>query len=207
MKVIRLEGSTIEAAAKEAAQVLRKGGIVLYPTDTLYGLAVDAENRAALKKLRELKGREKKKPMSIVVSDVASIEHHAEFPPHARSLAEKFLPGALTLVLPGKSHLPPEIMLNNAIGLRVPDDSFSLALARTFGRPFTATSANRSGLPTLSAVHPILAQFGHLADDIDLVIDGGIRESGKPSTVVTYQEGNLRVLREGVVDKSTLGLK
>src|SRR4051794_10650115 len=98
MEIIRLTESTREAAIGKARDVLRKGGVVIYPTDTLYGLAVDATNLEALLRLRELKGREKKKPISIVVPNVDAIEAYGELHPSAKYYARKFLPGALTLV-------------------------------------------------------------------------------------------------------------
>lgn len=191
------------AAVRRAAEVLKKGGIVLYPTDTLYGLAVDAFNRSALERLRELKGREKKKPISIVVPDIDGIEAHAEMDSVAQHFAKRYLPGALTLVLPAKGHVPAELMLNGAIGVRVPDDAFALSLARSFG-PFTATSANRAGFPTPKTPHAIIEQFGPLAMQIDLIIDAGERAGAPGSTVMAFRNGEAVVLREGKISREEL---
>lgn len=206
MEIVRLNEENFASAVKRASEVLKKGGIVLYPTDTLYGLAVDAKNARAIEALRELKGREKKKPISIVVADVEDIPNHAEFPMHAKWYADRYLPGPLTLVLPGKAHLPGELMLNGQIGVRVPDDSFARATVKLLGSPITATSANRAGLPTLSNVSDILLHFGSLAQDIALVIDGGELGGGVPSSVLTFIDGNPYLLREGALTRADLSI-
>lgn len=135
MKFIRVAEVGVETAAKEAARVLRSGGIVLYPTDTLYGLGVDALNPVAIEKLRHLKGREKKKPMSIIVPDVPTLQVYANLSDEASALAHKLLPGALTLVLPAKLSIPASLTLHGTIGVRIPNDPFALALAKAFGGP------------------------------------------------------------------------
>ena len=206
MEIIRLDDGNFDAALARATAILKRGGIVLYPTDTLYGLAVDALNRPALEKLRELKGREKKKPISIVVPDAADIERHADLHPAARPLVDRHLPGALTVVLPGLKHLPSELMLNGQIGVRVPNELFAREMARSLKRPVTATSANLSGLTTPSTVHAIIAQLGMGAQHVDLVIDAGERAGGTPSTVITFIGETPYILREGAIGRGELGL-
>lgn len=204
MEIVRLNQGNFVGAVRLAADILTRGGVVLYPTDTLYGIAVDATNRSALEKLRDLKGRERKKPISIVVGDMAGIEAHAEVDSVARHFAKQYLPGALTLVLPGKPHLPEELMLNGTVGIRVPDDPFALALARAFGNPYTTTSANRSGLPTVAHPDGIVRQFGSLVPYIDLVIDAGERARAPGSTVMAFRNGEAVILREGVIPREKL---
>jgi L-threonylcarbamoyladenylate synthase len=204
MEIFRITGDNSEQVLKDAAKVLAKGGIVLYPTDTLYGLAVDALNPLALGTLRALKGREKKKPISIIVPEVAHIEQHAHLHDEARTLAERHLPGALTLVLPGKAHLPEELLLNGQIGVRVPNDPIALGLVRALGRPITATSANRSGLRTPTTPDAVLGQFGKDIERIDVVLDAGPREGSLASTVVTFIDGVPYIIREGAISRSDL---
>lgn len=204
MEILRLTEVNIEQAAQKAALVLKKGGVVLFPTDTLYGLAVDATNPKALTKLRELKGREKKKPISVIVPDIASIETYAIPNDISRSLAERFLPGALTLVMQATKNIPEELQLNGAIGIRIPNDPFCLALSRAFGKPYTATSANKSGRETPTTIREVLMQFGHEVNDIALAIDDGDRNGKKPSTVVTTVDGVPYVLREGAIPSSEI---
>lgn len=204
MEVLLLSETGVENAATKAAQVLKNGGMVLFPTDTLYGLAVDVTNPKALQRLRDLKGREKKKPISVIVSGVEAISAYAQMNDTARRLAERFLPGALTLVLPATSKIPQEVTLNGSIGLRVPDDAFCLALACAFGKPYTATSANKSGRETPATVSEVIAQFGHVATEIALAIDDGDRKGRTGSTVVTTVDGVPYVLREGAITKEML---
>ncbi|MDP2816262.1 MAG: Sua5/YciO/YrdC/YwlC family protein, partial [Rectinemataceae bacterium] len=114
--------------------------------------------------------------------------------------------GALTLVMQATKNIPEELQLNGAIGIRIPDDPFCLALARAFGKPFTATSANKSGRETPATIREVLMQFGHEVNDIALAIDDGDRNGKKPSTVVTTVDGVPFVLREGALSKESLGL-
>jgi len=204
MEILRLSEVSIEQAAQKAALVLKKGGLVLFPTDTIYGLAADATNPKALAKLRELKGREKKKPISIVVPDIASISTYAVMNDEAKSLAERFLPAALTLVMQATGSIPEELQLNGAIGIRIPNDAFCLALARAFGKPYTATSANKSGRETPASVRDVLMQFGHEVNEIALAVDDGDRNAKKPSTVVTTVDGSIYILREGEISRDEI---
>jgi len=204
MQVIRLHPDTFEAAVRAAVDVLQRGGIVLYPTDTLYGLAVDAHNPEALARLRALKGRETKKPISVVAADVEDLSTYVVMNEIAQRLADKHLPGALTLVLPAHASMPKEIALVGNVGVRVPDHLFSRALARAFGRAYTATSANRSGHRTPPTVELILQGFGPAVSEIDLVIDGGALEGGTGSTVVTVRNDSVYVLREGAIAREDL---
>ena len=206
MKIITLTNENFRDSVAQGVEVLMRGGIVLFPTDTLYGLAVDATNPAALARLRELKGREKKKPISILVPSVEAIGNYVTWNENAKELAQHFLPGPLTLILPTHSTAFPGIEFLGQVGIRVPQEPFDLALAEALGRPYTATSANRSGLPTLTTAHEILVQFGPLVSEIDLVIDAGPRSGGKPSTVVTFKEGLPYIVRKGVLSKEDLGI-
>ncbi len=199
MEMLALTEAGIGKAAEKAARILAKGGVVLFPTDTVYGLAADATNPKALATLREIKGREKKKPISVIVPSVASIPTYAVMDDAARALADRFLPGALTLVLAATPRIPKELTLAGKVGIRIPDDPFCLALAKAFGRPYTATSANRSGRETAATVQEAILQFGDHAHDIGLVIDAGPHGGKKASTVVTIVDGVPRILREGAI--------
>lgn len=207
MKILLLDEGNLEEAVREAADALRNGGIIIYPTDTLYGIGVNALDEEALAKLRRLKVREQKKPMSILVPSVAHIGRYGQMTETAREIAERFLPGGLTLVLQATEHTPKEVTLNDAIGIRVPDDAFSLALAEAFDGPITATSANRAGLTTPADIRSILEHFGRDIEHLTVLIDGGERAGGTPSTVVSFVHGETpRILREGKVSREELGL-
>lgn len=204
MHVVRVTEDNLSEIAELGAKILSIGGVVLYPTDTLYGLGVNALNEDALLKLRRVKAREQKKPISVVVKNHEEADKHVELSDEARALMEKHLPGALTLVVPAKAHIPLSVQLNGALGVRIPDDVVALALAEAFGGPITATSANISGYRTAHSVEDILQDLGRNADAIDLVIDAGERNSAHPSTVVTLINGVPHILREGRITREEL---
>lgn len=173
--------------------------IVLYPTDTLYGLGVDATNPEAVMCLFELKGRDEGKPTSIMVSDIAMMERYADVTPLARRLVEKFLPGKLTIVL-NANDLPDVLTAGTGtVGVRIPDHKEALALVREWGTPVTATSANVSGMETKHSVAEILEQFGEKASMITRIIDDGILPPSAPSTVVDARGEELIIIREGAI--------
>lgn len=185
--------------------ILDTGGIILYPTDTLYGLGVDALNTEALRKLRALKGREDGKPISIVVADMVMAEEYAEVTALARKLAAEFLPGKLTLVLSAKNNLPTELTAGTGtIGVRIPNHLLCLNLAREFGRPYTATSANVSDMNSKNSVPEILAQFEARAGMIDRAIDVGELLESLPSTVVDARGETPHIVRVGAISKEDI---
>jgi L-threonylcarbamoyladenylate synthase len=206
MEIVRVADVGHEAAALRAAEVLRRGGIIIYPTDTLYGIGADALNPAALERVRRLKARDPKKPLSILVADRAAMEAHGEVEDAARSLAERFLPGALTLVVTAKPHLPKDVTHNGAVGMRIPKDPFTRALAAAYPNPVTATSANMAGTTTPETAGAMIAHFGPSITLVDLIVDDGPRAGGTPSTVVLFIEGRPRIVREGAISKQELGL-
>lgn len=206
MEIVRVSEDNLPEIALLTARILSLGGVILYPTDTLYGLGVDALNTEAVQRLRQVKAREGKKPISVVVRNHEEAEKHVEISGEAKALMERHLPGALTLVVPAKGHIPDSVLLNGALGVRIPDDAVALALAHAFPNPITATSANISGYRTAHTVEDILQELGRHAEHIDLVIDDGPRESPHPSTVVTLIEGKPYILREGKISREDLGL-
>lgn len=207
MKIVRIADIGHLAAAEEAARVLQAGGIVLYPTDTLYGLGVDIQNAEAIERLRELKGRERRKPVSVVVSSIEELLAHAHVHEEAQALAQRHLPGALTLVVSARSHIPEGVTLNGTIGMRIPNDPFVLALAQAFGKPFTATSANPSGHATQGSPTDIVIAMGPRTELIDLVVDDGSREGTAASTVVLFTGDTPLVLRDGALSRRELGIE
>lgn len=191
--------------AKEASAVLRAGGVILYPTDTIYGLGVDALNDDAVRKLYALKGRKENKPMHSMVKGVEDFAHFAQVPREARVLAERFLPGPLSLVLQKHSHLTTGVTKDfGTIGLRVPNHPLCQALCAAFSNPITATSANVSDLETLPTVDAILEQFGDRSRYIDVVIDVGRLSPSLPSTVVDTSTDPVTILREGALATRTI---
>ncbi|MBA3789398.1 threonylcarbamoyl-AMP synthase [Patescibacteria group bacterium] len=205
MEIVRISDTSIQHAAQRAASAMAAGSLIVYPTDTLYGIGVDPANPQALARVWALKVRQSKKPISIIVPDIESIEQYAVLSDTAHAFAQRFLPGALTLVLPAKSTVPNEITFNNSIGIRIPNDAFCLELSRAFGKPFTATSANRSGHQTATNPRLILEQFGPQMEEITLAVEDGERSGTIPSTVVSFINDVPYILREGAITREELG--
>lgn len=206
MELITLTNTNIKEAAKKAAAILAKGGIIVYPTDTLYGLGVAADNEDAIERLKLLKGREKKKPISVIVPDVDIMAECGELTPLAEQFANAHLPGPLTLVMPARKHISPNLMLNGAIGVRIPNEPFCIELAKAFKKPYTTTSANKVGQGTPRTAADVMAHFSHQLPQIALVVDGGPRMSPNPSTVISCVGDTPYVLREGALSREALGL-
>lgn len=185
--------SEIESAIK----VLEEGGIILYPTDTVYGLGVDATNVEAIKKLIELKGRPDGKRMLVMFSDLEMAGEYVELNDAARILADKFLPGPLTLVLMAKDNVVKALIPDkDTLGIRVPDNSFCLKLVKEFGKPIVTTSANKSG-EKIPSNNPL--EIAEYLGGIDLVIDQGELKESSPSTIVDISSGGVEIVRDGSI--------
>lgn len=183
-------------AMDRALEVLRTGGLVAFPTDTVYGLAADLHNPDAIKKLYEVKGREAGKAIAVLIGEPEQINTVAErLSDQAARLAGRYWPGALTLVLPKRAGLPEELSALPTVGVRMPDHPFALALLRAAG-PLAVTSANLSGHASPQTAEEVLAQ---LNDRLELILDGGRCPGGVPSTVVDCAGAELRILRQGAI--------
>jgi len=180
-----------------AAAEIERGGVVAYPTETVYGLGVDAASPAALDRLRRLKGRTPAKGLSILVADLEVLQRWApELPELALCLARRFWPGPLTLVVPVGDETFARIATEHGVGFRCSSHPAAAALVRATCRPVVSTSCNRSEAPPCLCVEEIEAAFGPT-----LPILGGERAGGQPpSTVVAIQrDGHIQLLREGAV--------
>jgi L-threonylcarbamoyladenylate synthase len=180
--------------------------VILYPTETVYGLGLNALDEASWQKLCRLKAREEIKVASWLVRNVADIETFAVLSPLARIFADRFLPGPLTLVLPARDTVP-EFRQGSSgeVSFRISSDPYAAALIDAYmketGAPLTCTSANVSGLPTLGTPDEIQAQFKqHNLDFVgfDRVIDGGVRTE-RASTIVRVVDDTYEILREGMI--------
>lgn len=192
-------------AVTRAAEVLRQGGVILYPTDTLYGLGADALSDTAVAKIYDIKGRESGKPTHCIVPSLEIAAEYAEVNDIARSLADRFLPGPLTLILKKKPTIEGGITRGiDTIGIRIPNNEFCVALVKTFGKPVTTPSANRAGVTPASTPEAILAQLGKKASLIDLVIDAGELPARAPSTIVSCVTDVPSILREGAIPSSAI---
>jgi L-threonylcarbamoyladenylate synthase len=183
-------------AIAEAVEVLRGGGVVAYPTDTLYGLAVDPANDTAVRRLFDLKGRDAAAAIALIAADAAQAEHAGQFGPVERRLATAFWPGPLTIVVPAADTLSRLLAPRGTLGVRVPAHAVARALAQQFGECITATSANRSGATAPASAAGVLGAF---PDGVDLVLDGGAVQGGAPSTIVEVIDGRLTLHRAGAI--------
>jgi L-threonylcarbamoyladenylate synthase len=187
----------IKQRYREAVNVLRQGGIVALPTDTVFGLCAVAADRAAVERVYEVKQRNPSQPMPLFVATVEQAELAGELNDAARKLAARFWPGALTIVVPKKPAFETRAAAGgDTIGLRVPDDAFLREAAAQLG-PLTGTSANIAGREECHTAEEVRAQLG---DAVDLIVDAPVAAAGKPSTIVECLEpGPVRMLREGAI--------
>lgn len=180
-----------------AAAALRQGSLVVYPTETFYGLGALASLPSALGRLAAAKLRPPGKPLPLVAADATmAFALWAEVPAMARVLARSFWPGPLTLVAAAAPGLPAPVTMGSAVGVRVPGSGLARELCRRAGSPVIATSANPSGGPPPASVEELDPE---LLDRVDLVLDGGRTQGGLPSTVVQVGEDGPRLLRAGAV--------
>ena len=187
---------------KAAGEVLKQGGIVAFPTDTVYGLGAVFDDEKAVRKIFAAKGREEKKPLSILVADSAQVEllseiKSGEMAQKAERLMKKFWPGALTLIFRKKPGIPDAVTAGGeTIGIRMPDMELTRELIRAAGKPLAAPSANTSGKRSSVSAREVLED---LDGKIDMVIDGGTCPVGVASTVVDMTGETPVILREGVI--------
>ena len=186
---------------QKAIKILKGGGVVVYPTDTSYGLAVDATNSSAVEKLYRLKGRNFNKPIHVIVPDAKWMSRIVKLNTAALRLMNKFLPGPLTLVLPlrakGKSWQKLSAR-TRTLGIRLPNNKLALELVSTLGKAITTTSANLAGLDNTYSVPEIKKQFAQSALKPDFYLDGGKLPKKQPSTVVSLVK-NVKILRQGSI--------
>ncbi|HPH95004.1 MAG TPA: L-threonylcarbamoyladenylate synthase [Anaerolineaceae bacterium] len=188
--------STDPQALPQAVQTLQRGGLVVFPTDTVYGLGVLISLPAAIERIFEAKGRDAAKAIPVLLG---SLDHLPQITPglpaRARELAQRHWPGALTLVVARRPELPEALSPTPTVGIRMPDHPFALDLLRRTG-PLAVTSANLSGGANPLSAADALAQ---LDGRVDLIIDGGTVPGGLPSTVVDCTADKLAVLRQGPI--------
>ena len=177
---------------------LRQGGVVAFPTDTLYGLGADVFNEAGLRRIFNIKGRPENLALPVLVAHVEQAATVTQgFDQGARQLASVFWPGSLTLVLPKSSALSPLVTGGrDTVAVRLPDHWVPRQLAAGLGHPITGTSANRSGQPDLLSIAQVRKSLG---DAVNYVVDAGPAPLGRPSTVVDLSNGSPTLIREGAI--------
>lgn len=184
---------------KKAVDILRDGGIIIYPTDTVYGLGCDLSNKKGIEKIYELKKRNRKQPLSFVCSDLKHISEYAKVTDYAYKTMKRLLPGAYTFILEA-SRLVPKIILpkRSTTGIRVPDNQICLSLVKELGQPIISTSVKTEQGETLGDPSVIKEYFGRM---VDLIIDGGMIMP-QPSSVISLVDDNIEIIRIGKGDIS-----
>jgi L-threonylcarbamoyladenylate synthase len=185
--------------------VVTRGGVIAFRTDTFYGLGADPFNQPAVKKIKQLKGREDGKPILVLISDLEQLgrvisQRSAAFD----LLAERFWPGPLTIIGAAVAELPDDITAGTkTVGVRLPEDDRVRALVRSCGGILTATSANPSGSSPARTAADVHGYFG---ERLELILDGGAAKSDQPSTVVDVTTTDVKLIREGVISWSQIQL-
>ncbi len=193
----------IERQINFAIKILRDGGLVAFPTDTVYGLGACFDNIAAVRRIFEVKQRQVNMGLPLLAADKLQINDVVEYIPEvARLLIKRFLPGGLTLVLQ-KSELVPDLVSGGSkkVAVRIPAHPVALALIRGVGRPIVGTSANISGKPSGITAEEIRSQIG---GEIEFIIEGDVSREGKESTIVDITGNKPRLLREGAISRAEL---
>ncbi len=192
-----------DAAIAAAARVIRTGGLVVFPTETVYGLGANAMDPNAVRRIFMAKGRPADNPVIVHVHDVAAAQHLVRsWPPLAQRLADAFWPGPLSLVLPRADIVPSSISGGlNSVALRIPRHPAAQALLREANLPIAAPSANTSGRPSPTRVQDALADLG---DKVELYLDGGVTDVGLESTVVSLLGPKPIILRPGGITREAI---
>lgn len=188
---------------------LRAGGVIGFPTDTAYGLGADPFQESAARRIFEIKGRPDAKPILVLVDSMTMLNQIVDYSGVSditERLASRFWPGPLTLILPVRKSASENVSRlvtagTGTIGVRWPQAPFAMRLVRTFGKPITATSANKSGQPSTASADEVRAQLGA---DLEMLIDGGVLANPQGSTLVDLTQKRPAILREGPVSRKAL---
>lgn len=188
------------AGLHDAIAALRAGELVVFPTETFYGIATDPFSPSALEKLFAIKGRDPQKPVALIAANSQmAFELAREVPTLARRLASALWPGALTIVLPAREGFPaPLVGPDGGVGIRVSPHPIARALSDGLGKPITATSANRSGEEPATTVQAARESLG---DKVKVFLDGGTSQASAPSTVVACDAHGYRIIRAGAISE------
>jgi tRNA threonylcarbamoyl adenosine modification protein (Sua5/YciO/YrdC/YwlC family) len=191
------EDKPSEAAIAKVVKVLKEGGLVIYPTDTVYGLGCDITNTKALERIAKIKGvKLEKANFSFVCHDLSNISDYVkQLDTPTFKLLKKALPGAYTFILPGNQNLPKEFKKKTTVGIRVPDNNIALEIVRQLGNPIVSTSIHDEDDVIEYTTDPELI-FEKWQNTVDVVIDGGYGDN-QPSTIIDFSNGVPVVLREG----------
>ena len=202
-KYLNIEKDIEDKKLKEVANIIKDGGIVIFPTETVYGIGVNGLNETAIKKLYEVKQRPINKPISLLVNSIEMIEKVAkDITEIEYDLIKKFLPGPLTIVLKKKDIVPDIVTAGfDTVGIRMPENEIAQKLVEYAGVPIATPSANISGKPSGTNLKEIMKDFNN---KVDYFIDGGVSKIGVASTIVQVINGNPYILRKGKISEEQI---
>lgn len=191
---------------KEPAQIIKNGGIVVFPTETVYGIGTNGLNENSIKRLYEVKQRPLSKPINLLVNSIEMLEQITQNISELEyKLIKKFMPGPFTIILKKKDIVPNILTANgDTVGIRMPENKVALKLIEYAGVPIATPSANISGKPSGTDLDIIMKDFG---ENVDYFIDGGKSKIGIASTIVQVIDGKPHILREGSISKEVFDLK
>lgn len=174
---------------EKAVKIIKKGGVIVYPTDTCYGIGCDATNPLAIEKIFKIKGREKDKPLPVIASSIEMIEKYVFLEERAIKLFKAF-PG-ISVALKKKGNAIPDIVNKEKLAFRIPSNEISKKLSELSDKPIISTSANRSGDPSPYSIEEVKSSLKKFLEEIDLFIDGGDLDKNLPSTIVDLVDGTI----------------
>lgn len=204
MERLKISSKNLNLAINEVMKVIKKGGVIICPTDTVYGLMADATNEKAVKKVFQIKKRTFQKPIPLFVKDLKMAKRLAIINKNQEKFLKKFWPGKTTVILKAKNQKFPKgvVSVDKKIGLRIPNYKIINQLLLILKCPLTGTSANISGKPESTKIKEILNQFTNQKQKPDLILDTGNLKPSLPSTVIDLE--NLKILREGAFPKQEI---
>jgi tRNA threonylcarbamoyl adenosine modification protein (Sua5/YciO/YrdC/YwlC family) len=184
---------------KRVVECLKQGGVIAYPTDTIYGLGCDIFNKKGVKKIYQIKQRDPRKPFAFICADLSDVSNYAQVSNFAFKIMKRYLPGPYTFVLEA-SRVVPDLLTTRqkTVGIRIPDNAIALSIVRELGHPIVTTSVNMSGEESHCDPAVIEQQVGK---QLDLVVDGG-NLLGEQSTVISLIDDKVEILRQGSGDTS-----
>ena len=197
MTILKISDEDYESAVDVAHALLHSGGVLVYPTDTVYGIGGDATSETAVQRIHKAKGIEGKRPMSVMVSDFAMIEYYCETGLWEDMILRKYLPGPYTFILKKKRYLAATD--SEKLGIRIPDNPFCQALCKEFDRPIITTSANPTGQIAPTRFEDV---DKNVLDSVDLAIDGGETKYSGPSVIIDLVDRKMK--REGSSERISL---
>lgn len=198
MKIYNWQDGINKYELVDVITVLEEGGIVIFPTDTVYGIACNCFQEEAIKKLYEIKHRPNYKPINVLTDNISKIELITKnINDKEKQLIDKYMPGALTLIMEKNDNIPNVLTAGlETIGVRIPNNKIALSILEKFDYPLAVTSVNISGQKEGIAVEDFIDEF---ENKVDVIIDGGKSEIGIPSTIIKVNEEKIETIRQGTI--------